>query len=230
MLRVLQDWDEVGQAIVELQGRCLPLHESPQKNWDHLLLTRIFSSLPEPVRVVDLGCGGAFTLRLLTALGCPSPLGLDIKVQRRARLAQAADWARARTLRPPYRIRRADLTHTGLPPASCDLISCISTIEHGVDGPALFRECARILRPGGALLITTDYWQDPIPAPSAGLHFGLPWRVFDRGALAELVEGAARCRLRLIEEGPLPRCADRVTRWSGCEYTFAALGLRKAEQ
>ena len=41
------------------------------------------------------------------------------------------------------------------PPASFDAITCLETIEHLEDQFSFARECARVLAPGGRLLITT---------------------------------------------------------------------------
>ena len=60
MIRVLQDWQEVGDSIFALQRLNLPLHSSPQKNWDHWLLFQALSDLDHGARVVDLGCGRGY--------------------------------------------------------------------------------------------------------------------------------------------------------------------------
>jgi hypothetical protein len=62
---------------------------------------------------------------------------------------------RERTWRPPFRLRRGDLTGTLLPSASCDMAISISTIEHGVDVERFLAEAAWILGAGGLLLVTT---------------------------------------------------------------------------
>lgn len=55
-----------------------------------------------------------------------------------------------------------------------DLITCCSTIEHGVDWSEFLAECARLLRPAGRLYISTDLVADDAPE-NDGAAFGLPW-------------------------------------------------------
>src|SRR5260370_19117383 len=162
MIRVLRNWEEVGEAVMSLQREGLPLHETPQKNFDHFLLRESVASVDRRARLVDLGCGSAFTLRFLHALGFSNLCGVDLVVDKRARARQALLMLREHTLRPPFRLCRGDLTTTPLSPASCDAVLSISTIEHGVDLERFLAESARILRIGGPLFLSTDYLQAKI--------------------------------------------------------------------
>jgi len=48
-----------------------------------------------------------------------------------------------------------DAGRVSLPDGSCDLVACIETIEHVENPRALMRELARLMRPGGLLVVTT---------------------------------------------------------------------------
>lgn len=51
-------------------------------------------------------------------------------------------------------IRNEDVTRLTYPDASFDLVLSSDTLEHVPDPDAAFRECRRVLRPGGRLLLT----------------------------------------------------------------------------
>lgn len=90
--------------------------------------------------VLDIPCGeGAFLLRLRNA-------GFD---------AIGADIARSGSIEEE-RFKSADM-NSALPfeDESFDAIVCIDGIEHIENVFAFFRECRRILRPGGALFLST---------------------------------------------------------------------------
>src|SRR3546814_2079140 len=55
-----------------------------------------------------------------------------------------------------------DLTRTDYPDAFFQAVTCVSVIEHNVDLAGFCAEMRRILRPGGLLLVSTDYWSEPV--------------------------------------------------------------------
>jgi len=93
-----------------------------------------------PRRAIDVGCGtGRWTERL-------SAIGVDASP---AMLARAA-------VKPALRGRLAVADATALPIASAaaDLVLCALTLGHVGDPSAAMREFARILAPGGTVLLT----------------------------------------------------------------------------
>jgi 2-polyprenyl-3-methyl-5-hydroxy-6-metoxy-1,4-benzoquinol methylase len=92
--------------------------------------------------VVDVGCGvGRF--RSIAADVAREYVGVDV--------------VRHGGLPPEVRFLGADLEREPipLPPASADVVVAIETIEHLENPRAFCRELARVLRPGGWLVITT---------------------------------------------------------------------------
>jgi ubiquinone/menaquinone biosynthesis C-methylase UbiE len=110
--------------------------------------------------VVDLGCGrGRDLLRAAAAVG---PGGLAVGVD-----ASEEMIARARAALPPgapnVRLVRADLAATGLPDASAHVVVSNCAINHAPDKAAVFREVARLLRPGGRFVVSDVVSEGVLP-------------------------------------------------------------------
>ena len=227
MIRVLQSWEEIGRATHFLGQRDLPKHRSGEKCWDLYLLHQLAASLDRNAAILDQGYKGLQTLQLLRAMRLINLSGIDLYFCLEDRLRQAVWMWREKTLRPFFRLHRGDLLRTRFANASFDLLTCVSVIEHGVDTGLYLRECNRLLRPGGLLFVTTDYWENPLAMPEPAQEYGLPWKVFHRDEIKAFITQAAGVGLNLIEDGDVPACGDRCVIWHGQEYTFIALGFRK---
>jgi SAM-dependent methyltransferase len=99
-------------------------------------------------RALDAGCGHGFQTALLLALGYETH-GADLA---------AALLARARARVPDARLARADVAALPYADASFDAVSCCgSTLSFVADADAALREIARVLRPGGRLLLEYEH-------------------------------------------------------------------------
>jgi ubiquinone/menaquinone biosynthesis C-methylase UbiE len=108
------------------------------------LLTRLADAGVTDPRVLDVGCGdGARTLANLPA----GSVGLDFS---RAGLDLARETV------PEARLLQADMLDIPLRATSVDAITAYHAVFHvsREDHPAVYREFARVLRPGGVLLLT----------------------------------------------------------------------------
>lgn len=227
MIKVLQDWNEVGASIMRLQAASLPLHITPQKNWDHSLVIDLAANVDRQDAVLDLGCGPGLTLQLLSSAGFKDLNGIDLGISARTRLMRLVRRF-GRPAEMTYKFRSGDITKTNWAGSSFGLLTCISVIEHGVSITAFLRECARLLRPGGLLLITTDYWAEKIETERGLLAYGLPWQVFDERGIKSVIAEAAEHGLKLLIDQPIPACRSKITCWNGKEYTFIALAFRRS--
>lgn len=155
-------------------------------------------------RLTDLGCGGGELCTHAAGLGF-EVTGVDIAAGmieeaegRRRALPEAAQ----RRLR----FRTGDALSTGLPAGSADAVTALGFVEYLVGDDAFFAEAARLLRPGGVLVVScrnrlfnlsslNDYTREEIEAGGAGALLA-ELRVFapDDQARDRLRELAARLR------------------------------------
>jgi len=213
VLRSREEWMEATARGGQLH---LPLHRSPEKNWDHLAaVDAIRGNLPASARVLD--AGAEFYSNVLPALfvyGFHDLYGMNLSF---------ADPAQ----RGPIRYLPGDITRTGFPDGFFDAITCMSVIEHGVPLEAYFREAHRLLKPGGLLITSTDYFPVPIDTSDKFAH-GSPIRIFSRRDVEEMLRLAEACGFEQTGEINLD-CANRAVRWDlyGLEFTFVIFTLRK---
>lgn len=103
-----------------------------------------------PLTVLDLGSGtGRFTPLLAETFGGPV---YGVEPSARMRAVAEADAAHER-------VTYLDGTAEALPltDASCDLTLLFLTFHHFTDQPAALRELARVLRPGGVVLMRSQF-------------------------------------------------------------------------
>src|SRR5688500_4702419 len=106
-------------------------------------------------RVLDVACGAGGPARRLARLTGCGVLGIDIHEQG---IAQARALAAQEGLADRVAFERADASQPLLlPDAAFDAVVCIDAINHLPDRPAVLRDWARVLKPGGRVLFT-----DPI--------------------------------------------------------------------
>jgi ubiquinone/menaquinone biosynthesis C-methylase UbiE len=93
------------------------------------------------LRIIDCGCGTGHNLRLLEPHG--RVLGFDL-TRGGAQLAHAAGWA----------VVQADITRIPFPDRSVDVATAFDVLQCVDADDAAVREMARIVRPGGAIVLT----------------------------------------------------------------------------
>lgn len=101
-------------------------------------------------RVLDVGCGGGILTETLARRGARAE-GLDASA---AVLEVAQEHARAQALEIEYHVGEPEdlsVTRTDY----YDTLTCMELLEHVSDPAALLQCCARLLRPGGDLIIST---------------------------------------------------------------------------
>ncbi len=120
--------------------------------------------------MLDVGCGAG--LDLLRAAAAVGPTGLAVGVDfAPAMAARARRAANSAGLAPRARVVVADAAALPLPPAAFDVVASNGALNLCVDKPAVLREIARVLRPGGELRlcdVLVDPGADPAVVARAG--------------------------------------------------------------
>jgi SAM-dependent methyltransferase len=142
--------------------------------------------LGEQARILDVGCGDGFHLRLLKQFGRPGWRVEGVDASDRAVMA-ARDGG--------FDVHLGTVESADLEPGSYDLILLIATIEHVEQPLKVLRAAARLLRPGGRAVVVTDntdtldfrlfggrHW--------GGYHFPRHWNLFDKRSLRRLAQQA----------------------------------------
>jgi SAM-dependent methyltransferase len=226
MINVLASWDDLGQSILALQ-KDHHFHSDPLKNWDLAHIGRLLAGVPRTARILDAGCSASecSLLRYLDRKGFREMVGIDLRVGFNDRIHQLMLMKDRRTLKPPFKLVEGDIIRTPFESESFDGILSLSVIEHEVDLEKFLRESHRLLRPNGLLYFSTDYWPEKID--TEGLrHWGLRWNIFCRDEIDSLVEAAMRIGFG-IEDRTIPPAKDPIVKWSGKEYTFLSVALKK---
>ncbi len=121
---------------------------------DHLV--KIIRSLTPAGLAIDLGCGDGLSAHLLAKQGV-EVIGLDpessaIEQARQATAAQTYPGARPR-------FERISAGPLPLTDAAAQTLFMLDVIEHLPNPTAVLREAARLIQPGGHLIVSTPAWQ-----------------------------------------------------------------------
>ena len=162
------------------------------------LIDDLLAELPADPDVLDAGCGdGARTLANLPA----DSVGVDVS---RAGLELATQQV------PAARLVQADMTHVPFADESFDAVTAYHSVFHVPldEQPDVYREFARVLRPGGQLLATLpggSYETVRRGWMGGEMYFASP----GRGAILEQIEAAGFRNVRAVTvDDPLGGSAE----------------------
>jgi SAM-dependent methyltransferase len=188
-----------------------------KKSWDVLkTLEFLEQHVSKSTPVLDLGAYASEILCNLYKMGFSDLTGIDLN---------------PRLMGMPYqqniKYLTGDFTHTAFSDETFGAITAISVVEHGFCGPQVFREASRILKNGGYLVGSTDYWPEKIDT-SGVTTFGLEWTIFSKDEILDLIKKAANNHL--VPVGALNLEASKPTvRWLKRHYTFAWFAFQKVD-
>ena len=172
--------------------------------------------VPAGARVVDIGCGGGTYTRAWHDLGATTVAGVDFS-------EPILDTARtAHGDLPGVSFRQGDAAATGLGGSCADIVFARALIHHVPDLAAFATEAARLLRPGGVVLVQ-DRTPEDVARPGSPTHpRGWLFDVFPRllevensrrpsaGAVSAALGGAGLRTLTVTGLEEVRRCyADR---------------------
>lgn len=142
------------------------------------------------VSMLDAACGPGGKTAWYAEAGAARVIGVDLDA---AHLAAASRFSAARGVSARTHFVAADAGRLPLREAAVELVTANDAVEHFSDPGGVIAELARVLRPGGRLLVTFP----PFLSPN-GAHLydyvRIPWCqvMLSRRALGALVERAVR--------------------------------------
>lgn len=186
------------------------------KSWDlEVVINILESNLTKDANILDIGSFCSEMGPSLSLLGYKNLYGIDLNIE---------------ILKQPFNnaIRYAvgDFYHTAAVDSSFDAVTAISVIEHGYDPDTMFAEISRILRPGGLFVASYDYWPDKVSTDHV-VSFGMPWIIFSRTEVVDMVAHANRYGLHLLTDEQDLDANEPHIRYNGFNYTFGLAAFIK---
>jgi hypothetical protein len=213
---VLKTEDEIRSSVAQVRRLGLPLVNPAAKNWDSLAaLSLLLRTTTAKSTIFDAG-GELYSMILpwLSLYGYTHLIAGNLVFAKKMR-------------RGPIVYEYADITETNYPDNMFDAVVCLSVIEHGVDLKAYFREMSRVIRPGGNLITSTDYYDAAIDT-SGRIAYGVPIHIFTEEEIASALDLARSYGFTLMS--PLDLTAgEKVVRWSEYDlaYSFVVFSLQR---
>lgn len=235
-LRVLDSPIELRDAQLRHTQRGLCPSTDPEKVWDNLLAVEILDSVGRKAAILDVGCRSGILLPWLTQTGFDDLWGVDtrlplppIKAAITMRQPGTVAASLVHLIKHWRHLRRASGERLPFPDGRFAAVTCMSVIEHGVNVDRFLEEAYRVLAIGGYLIISTDFWYEPLARTSR--LFGAPDIVFAPHQIETLLRSAARVG---FEVPPPPRAdvngARQMVKFGGQEYTFLLMLLIKGSR
>lgn len=144
------------------------------------------ANLPDNARILDVGCGDGFHLKLLEKYGKKTWQLQGVDIDKRA-----VEMAKKRGLK----VYHGSIDEIDLPSNYFDLAFTVQTVEHTENPYKFLTAIKKVLKKGGKLVIVTDntdsldfkifknsHW--------GGYHFPRHWNLFNKKNLAKLGEKA----------------------------------------
>jgi SAM-dependent methyltransferase len=205
--QTLKSKDQIQLATLECQRLGIPRAVDPAKNWDGLIaLSTILRRHQSHERILDAGAENySCLLPSLEIYGFQNLTGINLGFTKN--FSQGI-----------CRYEPGDITKTRFENDSWDAVACLSVIEHGVEWRAFFQEMARILRPGGTLIVSTDYFETATETQGK-VAYGVPVKIFTRQEIESALKLAESFGLYL--SGPLDlSCQERAVHWERMDLKF----------
>jgi len=224
---VLKNSSEVNYAIDHLHSLGLFAHPDKVKSWDTYKMIKIINDGARSSFILDVGCNGCPILSILRRLGFKNLYGCDLFLKNRPSNTPIIDKYEDKS----FNISIQNLEKTNFQDKMFDYITSLSVIEHGVNIQNYFKEMNRIMKRGGILLTSTDYWPDKIPNVVKTKHnpTNNPDNIFSKEEIENVVLKAAELNGLVLTEPLDYSSEDKVVHYdgTGLDYTFIFFVLIK---
>ena len=233
---VLKNLSEVNYAINNLHSLGLFAHPDKVKSWDTYKMVKIISEGDRSSFILDVGCNGSPILSILKRLGFKNLYGCDLFLKKIPSTLTEIVYPLYRPIIEIYEdkafnISIQNLEKTNFQDKMFDYITSLSVIEHGVNIQNYFKEMNRIMKKGGILLTSTDYWPDKILniIKTKHNHRNDPDNVFSKEEIEKHVLKAAELNDLILTEPIDFSFENKVVHYNvtGLDYTFIFFALKK---
>jgi len=176
-----------------------------------------FASLRAGETIVDLGSGGGLDVFLAAAKVGPTGRAIGIDMTPEMLALARANAAKAGLANVEF--HESTIDKLPLPDASVDCVISNCVINLASDKPAVFREIARVLKPGGRLAVSDIALKKPLPPEVSGnllayvgcIAGAIPIESYRAGLLA-----AGFSEVQVIDSGADLNAYAQVEEQSGC--------------
>jgi SAM-dependent methyltransferase len=185
------------------------------KSWDVLkTLKFIEENVSSTSPILDIGAYASEVLCSLHKMGFQNLTGIDLNPKlRQMPFAEFIKYV------------AGDFTRSSFPAETFAAITAISVVEHGFSSSDFFKEMSRLLRPGGYLIGSTDYWPEKIDTSGITI-FGVDWKIFSQYELSDFIAEAANYGLSPVGDLDF-EASEKIVNYFQRQYTFAWFALQK---
>lgn len=181
MNEFLKTREQITQSSQWLKENGYINHPISCKDWE---LANVIQNIGDG-DLLDMGADGSFCLHNAIIKGIKGrKVGVDLIEVTGTNKAEGAEYY------------KEDLMQTNLTDKSFDTIVSLSVIEHEVNYERFAKECGRLLRKDGKLIVSFDFW-DPKPDTSQMRLYSLSWNILDRNDVVKLIFALDEERLKL---------------------------------
>jgi len=170
--------------------------------------------------VLDLGAGGGFDVfiagRKLGATG--RAIGVDMTAEMLAKARRNAAVYRENTGFDNVEFRLGEIEHLPVADASVDVVISNCVINLSPDKPQVWREMARVLKPGGRVAVSDLALLKPLPEKVVGMIEALIGCVAGAVLVTEVEQSARAAGLVDIVLTPKPDYVAGMTDWNDPLY------------
>ena len=233
---VLKNSSEVNYAIDQLRSLGLLAHPDKVKTWDTYKMVKIINEGDRSSFILDVGCNGCPMLPIFKRLGFKNLYGCDLFLKKIPSSLTEIDCSPYRPIiemheDKTFNISIQNLEKTNFQDNMFDYITSLSVIEHGVNIQNYFKEMNRIMKKGGMLLTSADYWPDKILniIKTKDNPTNHPDNIFSKEEIKEDVLKAAELNDLILTEPIDFSYEDKVVHYdgTGLDYTFIFFALKK---